>query len=173
MSHFDFKTRFIAALPPVPPGLDLHWDQFVTFDPDTLSALDAEDAAFLIEQSLPCDASPFLSFAAYTPNDIEERLSTLGLPQACFPIGHNGSGDIIGVDTKTREVVYFNHDASNLRVFINSTLSLFAEGLCIYQEHLRAGVMRSCLSAIEKIDARAVEAGSMWRSEVDAEIANG
>ena len=148
-------------------------DEFVVFHIANLAMLDDADSAFLLEQGLPRDASPFLSFAAYTPEEIRERLDTFAVSKDYFPIGHNGSGDIVAIDTNRGEVVYFNHDANNLRVFINSTLPLFAECLCIFQEHLRSGMMHSCLSDIEAVDAKAAKTGSMWHDAVLAEIANG
>ncbi len=169
----NFKQRFIAALPAMPPNLDLRWDEFAEFDRVTVAPLFSRDADFLAEQGLPCDASPFLSFVAYSRAEIDQRLQVFGLSSNCFPIGHNGSGDVLAIDMDTREVVYFNHDFHNLRVFINSTLQQFAESLCIYQEHLRDETMATCLAQIGKIDAPAVLIDSMWYNEVTSELAGG
>lgn len=173
MAHFDLKTRYIAALPSVPPELELHLDEFIGFDAKALSVLAQEDKAFLLEHGLPRQASPFLSFTAYSPTEIQGCIDTSALPPNYFPIGQNGSGDLVAIDLVTREVIYFNHDAHNLRVFINSTLPQFAECLCIYQEHLVAAKMTHCLAAIERIDPRAAISDSMWHAEVMAEAANG
>jgi hypothetical protein len=172
MTAQDFKPRFLAALPTMPVGLDLHLDEFVVFENADLSGLAEEDAVFLVTQGLPRDASPFLSFAAYTQDEIEQRLETFALPQNIFPIGHNGSGDILAIDKDSGEVVYFNHDANNLRVFINSSLLQFAECLCVYQEHLISEKMRQCIVAIAAVDSAAALTSSMWNSEIIAEVTN-
>ena len=170
----NFKNRFIASLPEAPPDLDLRWDQFVTFDPAVLEniPLASEDSALLTTQGLPCDASPFLSFHAYTKAELTSRKETFGIPDTYFPIGHNGSGDVLAIDLKTRDVVYFNHDNNNERILINSTLPLFAESLCIYQEHLASYRMSSCISAIAMIDSSATFPNTMWHEEISSEIAN-
>ncbi|MGB4810898.1 MAG: SUKH-4 family immunity protein [Methylophilaceae bacterium] len=165
MASFNFKIRFIST-PPVPPELNLHLDEFVEFSQHNLSSLAQEDRAFLASQGLPRDASPFLSFAAYSQAEIAERIETFALTTNLFPIGHNGSGDVIAIDKSSREVVYFNHDMYNLRVFINSSLPLFAECLCIYQEHLHNKKMHSCLMAIETIDMAAARTDGMWSAEI-------
>jgi hypothetical protein len=169
MVPFDFKARFVAALPPMPPGLELHWDEFVEFEPSRLSALSEDDRSFLTSNGLPRAASPFLAFAAYSAPEIAERVETFAVPGSYFPIGHNGSGDIIAIELTTREIVYFNHDNENLRVFINTTLRQFAECLCVYQEHLRDDTMRDCLAAIASADAPAAMPATMWYNEITAE----
>ena len=169
----NFKDRFIASLPETPAHLDLHLDEFVAFNAGTLPGrLIKEDSDLLAAQGLPRDASPFLSFYAYSQPEIESRKQIFGIPESCFPIGHNGSGDVVAIDLDSREVIYFNHDYYNQRIFINSSLPQFAESLCIYQEHLSKKAMANCLDAIAAIDARAAISGSMWQAEVSSELAN-
>jgi hypothetical protein len=170
MPAFDFKSRFLAALPPIPPELDLNWDEFVVFDADTVASLAEEDAEFLTTQGLPCDAAPFLSFYAYSEDEVAQRLEVFSLAENILPLGHNGSGDILALDKNTREVVNFNHDADNLRIFINSTLPKFAESLCVYQEHQNSKSMHQCLADIAAVDSMAAQNGCMWHSEIMAEI---
>jgi hypothetical protein len=169
----NFKDRFVSSLPAVPPDLDLRLDEFVVFDTNVIPArLAKEDSYLLGKHGLPRYAAPFLSFHAYSQPEIESRKQHLGIPESYFPIGHNGSGDILAIDTDSREVVYFNHDSHNQRVFINSSVRQFAESLCIYQEHLGNGAMAECLGAIAAIDTRASTIGSMWQAEVSSELAN-
>ncbi|WP_290595028.1 SMI1/KNR4 family protein [Arenimonas sp. SCN 70-307] len=169
----NFKDRFISSLPAVPPDLDLRFDEFVVFDANVIPVrLAKEDSCLLEDHGLPRDAAPFLSFHAYSQPEIESRKRHFGIPESYFPIGHNGSGDILAIDTDSREVVYFNHDNHNQRVFINSSVRQFAESLCIYQEHLGNRTMADCLRAIAAIDARAATTGSMWQTEVISELAN-
>lgn len=169
----NFKDRFVASLPEIPEDLDLHFDEFVLFDPESLpDRLAREDSSLLTAQGLPCDAAPFLSFYACSQPEIESRVQIFGLPESCFPIGHNGSGDVIAIDMDSRHIIFFNHDRYNERVFINSSLPQFAESLCIYQEHLTKETMHNCLDAIATIDSRAADHGSMWQTEVSSELAD-
>ncbi|WP_459749120.1 SUKH-4 family immunity protein [Pseudomonas sp. 3A(2025)] len=146
--------------------MDLGLDEFVVYERDLLASLAVQDADFLVEQGLPCDAAPFLSFAAYTEAQRTHRLSVFGIGDDYFPIGHNGSGDVLAIERSSREVVYLNHDFNNERVFINSTLLQFAECLCIFQEHLRDNRMAFCLTEIERIDPAAARPGTMWAEAV-------
>ncbi|WP_321781745.1 SUKH-4 family immunity protein [Burkholderia pyrrocinia] len=122
----------------------------------------------LMEEGLPRTAPPFLSFSNYSASEIADLHGNGVIPEKFVPLGQNGPGDVLGIDAATNEVLYFNHDASNLRVFINSTLALFLESLCIYQEHLHGGTMPSCLGAIAKIDPPAARPPSMWCAETRA-----
>jgi hypothetical protein len=162
----DFRSRFVAAFPEVPADLDLHLDEFVDFERADVSRLASEDADLLKRQGMPHAAAPYLSFEAYSPEEMDELLQSSGLPDSFFPIGQNGSGDIVAIDTKSREVIYINHDAKDVRVFINSSLQQFAESLCIYQEHLTRQDLQECLAAIRRVDAAAVAAGAMWHDEL-------
>jgi len=164
-----FRERFLASLPDIPAELDLRLDEFIQFDPAALpSSLPMDDAQLLVAQGLPRDAPPFLSFCAYSPTDAADLRQGFGIPESCFPIGHNGSGDVLAIDLETREVVYFNHDNHNARVFINSSLCQFAESLCIYQEHHHRRAIRAALSAIAAIDPAALHQGSMWQAETSS-----
>lgn len=171
MTHDNFKSRLIGGLPAVPPELDLRLDEFVRFEANNLHLLAQEDTEFLITQGLPRQASPFLSFSAFSETEIQELIEMSALQSHYFPIGQNGSGDLVAIDLDSREVVYFNHDSNNCRIFINSTVSQFAECLCIYQEHLIANKMVNCLAVIGKIDGKSVVEGNMWNSEIMTEIA--
>lgn len=169
----NFKDRFVASLPETPADLDLHFDEFVLFDPESLpDRLAGEDSSLLAAQGLPRDAAPFLSFYAYSQPEIEFRVQIFGLSESYFPIGQNGSGDVVAIDMDSRHVIFFNHDRYNERVFINSSLPQFAESLCIYQEHLTKEAMHNCLDAIAIIDSRAADPGSMWHAEVSSELAD-
>ena len=175
MNGTEFKNRYIKSLPPVPEGLDVKLDEFVLFDFQTLESgdLNKKDKEFLLEAGLPRDASPFLSFQAYSLKDIASRREVFGIDESFFPIGHNGSGDSVAIDTISGEVVYFNHDFHMKKVFINSSLRQFAECLCIYQEHMTNSTMNSCLEEIEDVDPSAIEKEAMWFSEILVETDNG
>ena len=175
MNGTEFKKRFVESLPPMPQEIDLRFDEFVSFDSQVLKASGLNDKVteFLLEAGLPRDASPFLSFQSYSANDIEKRKEVFGIEDEYIPIGINGSGDPLVIDTKSGEVLYFNHDDNMRKVFINSSIWQFAACLCIYQEHLTNNTMNSCLDEIEGVDPRAVEKEAMWFSEILVEIDNG
>ena len=172
-NHLDsFRDRFIAALPEVPTDLDLGLDEFVQFDPSVVpSSLRTDDADFLVTQGLPRDAAPFLNFCAYSQFKLAEVREVFGVPDSHFPIGHNGSGDVIAVDSTTGQVVYFNHDDHNARVLINSSLRQFADSLCIYQEHHNKRAIEGARSAILAIDPAALQQGAMWQIETSVDPA--
>lgn len=168
MSDVNFRARFVAALPKVPDDLDLHLDEFVDFERADVSRLTSDDADLLKRQGMPRDAPPYLSFMAYSPEEMSDLLQSSRLPDSIFPFGHNGSGKSLAIDTKTGEFIYFNHDANSERVFINSSLQQFVETLCIYQEHLTRQELQPCLAAISQVDEAAVAAGAMWHVELAA-----
>ena len=175
MNGIEFKRRYIKSLPSVPEELNLKLDEFVLFDSQTLesSGLSEKDKEFLLEAGLPRDASPFLTFQAYSLNDISKRKEVFGIDETFFPIGHNGSGDPIVIDTKSGEVLYFNHDNYMKKVFINSSLKQFAESLCVQQENRTSNTLNKCLAEISYIDAPAAEKETMWYSEIQMELNNG
>lgn len=172
MTGFDFKARFISSQPRVPsePDLGLGLDEFVAYKAGQVCSLAPLDAELLVEQGLPRDAAPFLSFEAYSSSQIAHRLMVYGISEDYFPLGQNGSGDVLAMDLRSREVVYFNHDFDNARVFINSTLVLFAQCLCIFQEHLRDSTMERCLVEIARVDSAAAVPGTMWADAVSEEL---
>ncbi|MFL1501073.1 SUKH-4 family immunity protein [Pseudomonas sp. O64] len=170
MSEFDFKARFVAALPSLPPVLYLQLDEFIFWEAGQLPVMPEEDAEFLVKQGLPDGAAPFLSFAVYSDTEATRRRMIFGVADHYFPLGHTGSGDVLALDCQTREVVYFNHDFNNQRVFINATLPLFAQCLCVFQQHLRDNTMARCLDEIGRIDPLAAAPGSLWAEEVSAEL---
>lgn len=170
MTDFDFKTHFISLLPPDPPGLDLGFDEFITFNPTDLATLPAPDAEFLLKHGLPRDAAPFLSFEAYSQAEAQRRLAIFAIANHYYPLGHTGSGDVIALDRHSGTIVYFNHDAHHARVLINTSLPQFARSLCVFQAHLRDNTMARCLPEIECIDPAAAVPGTMWADEVSAEL---
>lgn len=170
MKASDFKAQFIAVLPALPPGLNLRLKKFIAWQARELPAMDEQDTTFLVHQGLPAGAAPFLSFAVYDEAEAARRLATCGIIDHYFPLGHTGCGDVLALDCKTREVVYFNHDANNERVFINTTLMLLAQCLCLFQRHLRDNTLMNCLAQIEHLDPAAAATGTMWADEVSAEL---
>jgi hypothetical protein len=163
-----FKQRFLASLPHTPPELKLQLDAFVVFERCAVAELDDHAVDVLTGDGLPCRAPPFLSFSGYSASVIADLRKNRVIPEAFVPLGQNGAGNVLGVDAATSEVIYLDHDASNVRVFINSTLPLFLESLCIYQEHLRAGTVPLSLDAIGRMDPPAVHPTSMWYVEAHA-----
>ncbi|MGR3885689.1 SUKH-4 family immunity protein [Pseudomonas sp. 1152_12] len=170
MSKFDFNTRFLSALPSLPSGLDLPLDAFIFWEARQLPLMAEPDAEFLVKQGLPESAAPFLSFSVYSETEATRRRTIFGVADHYFPLGHTGSGDVLALDCQSGEVVYFNHDFNNERVFINTALLLFAQCLCVFQQHLRDNTMARCLADIERIDPAAAAPGTMWADEIGAEL---
>src|SRR5437764_714961 len=116
MSPAEFKTRFIASLPDVPPGLGLRLDEFVVFPAAVVEGLNIGDSdkAILTVSGLPRDASPFLSFSLSAALVLRPLTEAGGVPDSYSRyrmIGQNGSGDMICIDeASSGAVVYFNHD---------------------------------------------------------------
>lgn len=161
----SFKQRFCAGLPQTPPELDLQLDAFITFEREALTELDAQTAQLLLDEGLPESAPPFLNFSCYAAEDINSLREFGDIPAQFFPLGQTSYGDLLGIDTITKEVIYFNHDNNNQRILLNSSLAQFLECLCIYQEYLHSDASVSPLSAIQKVDPSAAKPGTMWHTE--------
>ncbi|MFM2600156.1 hypothetical protein [Vibrio fortis] len=166
----NFKKRFLEALPEVPAGIDIGLGEFVTYDKSTLTVLERESSDFLHEVGMPVCASPFLNFNSYSSYEISELYELEVLTESYYPIGSNGSGDILAIDIKSNEIVYFNHDCNNERVFINSSLDKLAESLCIFQLCLTNSCMNQCSELIRKVDPSAIQVNTMWFDEIQSEM---
>jgi hypothetical protein len=171
----EFHRRFRAHVLSLPeldtvPELREQLSEFVSFDRLILEeySLNASEIDFLVQGGLPQSASPFLSFAAYPRRRLAEMYDQCDLLRTLFPLGHNGSGDPLGIELSSHAVVYLNHDDGMRRVFINSSVPRFAESLCMYQELLAANHLGQFLAQIEAIDRDAVAVGTMWYTEVVA-----
>jgi len=172
----EFKRRFLAHVRAL-SGLDALPDlrerlrEFVTFDREVLEAygLRASDVDFLVASGLPRGASTFLSFAAYSHAQLEELYAQWELPSTLFPLGHNGSGDPLGIELSSHAIVLLKHDDGMRRVFINSSIPRFAESLCLFQELRAAKRLGELLAQLQVFDSDVAAAGSMWPAEVSAE----
>jgi hypothetical protein len=165
----EFKSRFIASLPPIPDDIDLSLDEFSTFPNERIANLRIRDVdrRLLAECGLPIDAPPFLSFGLSADRVL--------MPLDDFPdsvaIGHNGSGDMICIDqAATGAVVYYNHDNQMQRVFMNSSILQFAECLCLFSEFMRTKDAETFARHVELVDSPALAAGSFWPNEVRCEL---
>ncbi|MCG7500165.1 SUKH-4 family immunity protein [Vibrio sp. Of7-15] len=158
----DLKRRFINSLPEVPIALDLGLDEFVSLSEEKLSTynLKDEDIEILSKVGLPIDAPPSLSF---------RNCGSL-VENGALILGNNGFGDPICLDLLTGEVVCFMHDSNMERVFINSSLKLFLESLCIYQEHLRSGSLMNCLNSLSEIDIGVANKENYWAYEISRDV---
>lgn len=169
MTPIEFKSRFIASLPPIPDDIDLSLDDFSTFPTERVACLRISDAdrRLLAECGLPIDAAPFLSFGL----SIERVLMPLdGFPDS-VAIGQNGSGDMICIDQSANgAVVYYNHDNHMQRVFMNSSVMQFAECLCLFSEFMRTKDAGTFARHVERVDSPALAAGTFWLNEVRCEL---
>jgi|GEM_PF-4591476 len=104
---------------------------------------------------------PMLAFELNDPEPIE------GIPH-CFQIGSTPFGDPVCLDTKTREVVYFNHDRGMERVLVNSSLMKLAECLAVFMEHSNlpldgVELHKRRLAALIEVDPALASQDSVWR----------
>lgn len=163
MTPTEFKSRFIHLLPPIPTDVDLDLDRFVVYSAERVAPLRIPDEhkAFLLESGLPADAAPFLNF------DIGDRALTPvdGMPDSVI-IGSNNYGDSICLDQADRgAVVYYNHDNMMKRVFMNSSLPLFAESLCAFSQLMRKKDEAAFVRNINAIDPPALAPDAFWSVE--------
>lgn len=163
MTPFEFKSRFIELLPSTPPEFDLDLARFVTYPFERVAALQLADEqkAFFVESGFPAAAAPFLSFECG-----DQALTALeGFPDS-FIIGSNNYGDAVCVDiADDGKVVYYNHDDRMKRVFINSSLSLFAESLCVFSHLMRFKDNDAFSAHLRSIDPSALAPGTFWTTE--------
>ena len=172
MTPSEFRQQFVASvltdldLDQV-PELKERLSEFVYFARETLVAHGVGDLAadFLSDGGLPQDAAPFLTFAAYSEQQLAQLHEVYGMPRGIFPLGANGSGDPLGVELSSQAIVFLNHDANMERVFVNSSMQQFAESLLCYQLLLRQGKAHELLERLQSIDPPATRAGTMWHSE--------
>jgi hypothetical protein len=161
MKSDQFRSRFLAALPEFPPELGFDFTAFVQIDPNEpgVQHLKPSDQEMLIEVGLPQDASPFLSFRRSSVQ------TDYLFPGGGFYLGADGSGNAICVEIGTGHVVLFDHDDGMRPILVNSSLSAFAECLCVYQEHLRSSQMHTCYEAMLRVDPALASHGGFWKEE--------
>lgn len=171
MTPSQFKQRFREALPAVPTELDLGLGKFRDFPAERIAELRMtdHDKTFLAEAGLPEDAAPFLSFL-YEPGIVLESLltidSSLGSEYEKYIIlGNNGSGDPICIRQPEGIIVVLNHDNHMQEIFINSSISQFAESLCLFQESINSGFKLDFIAELKRLDARALNEPAMWPEE--------
>lgn len=169
MTPAEFKSRFIASLPPIPDDIDLSLGDFATFPNERIAKLRVSDAdqRLLAECGLPVDASPFLSFGLSSDRVL--------MPLDEFPdsvaIGHNGCGDMICIDQSSGgAVVYYNHDNHMQRVFMNSSLVQFAECLYLFANFMQTKDANTFTQQLGRVDPPALATGAFWANEVQSEL---
>jgi hypothetical protein len=171
MSPIEFKNRFEKAQGPIPAGIDLKLAKFRAFPDERITELIIDESSknILREVGFPEDAAPFLSFNE-EPEKVLKKLpsifSYLGPEFDRYRLlGCNGSGDFLCIDETDGSIVYLNHDSNMKRVFINSSLSQFAECLCLMAETLQSGYTNDFLDELSRIDLKAISDDAMWPSE--------
>lgn len=168
MSPLEFQERFRKAQGPVPDGVELDLGKFRAFPRERIGELkiDERGKALLREVGFPEDAAPFLSFGDKQDKALKKLPSAFSFLGSQFDryrlLGRNGSGDFVCIDESDGSIVYLDHDSNMKRVFINSSLPLFAESLCLMAEALHSGFTIDFTGALASIDPAAVGEGSMW-----------
>jgi hypothetical protein len=176
MDALQFKTRYLAhvrrACVDAPPELLADLSEFVSFDPVVLenNALRSDEISFLTSGGLPHSAAPYLSFQSHSDADLEHLYEIRWCPRTLFPLGSTGEGDPLGIELSSHAVVYLNHDDDMRRVFINSSLSSFAESLVWYQELRHTRQLGRLLEKISVFDPQATVEGSMWHSQAGSVV---
>ncbi len=161
-----FREMLMALLPAMPVELiqeEPDLADLYAFQCHRLEALpswlDARARQLLSEQGLPRQAAPFLSFFD------GERAGELSasLPAPGLAIGHDGGGNLLAIDAGSGEVVMWDHDNGDARVFVNRDLLHFAACLCEFPYFVEdpAGF----LPVVADIDPQAAAEGSFWRDE--------
>ena len=162
----EFKQRYLQSLPEVPDDLrdELGLIRFASLNTTSATKLNLpkELSEFLTTVGLPESASPWLSFDF----NLHGRVTPVDAYPHMIAIGSNSSGDDVCLDANDNySVVYLNHDDSFRPIFINSSVPLFAECLCLYLGHRHRNDPPNLLDAIGKIDAAAIEPSTFWYDE--------
>jgi hypothetical protein len=173
MTPFEFQKRFRDAQGPSPEGIDLDLGKFRAFPRERIDELKIDDGSkdILREVGFPEDAAPFLSFTAKEDKVLKKLPSVFSFLGPDFDhyrlFGSNGSGDFVCIDESNGNIVYLNHDSGMKRVFINSSLSLFAESLCLMAKALQSDYTVDFYGALSRIDPEALSEESMWPAEYE------
>jgi len=161
-----FQEMLMALRPTIPIELieeDPSLADFYAFQLhplETLPAwLDPNARRMLSEQGLPCQAAPYLSFFdAGRASGISTSLPALGLA-----IGHDGGGNLLAIDAASGEVVMWDHDNDDARVFVNRDVLRFAACLCEVPHGMDNP--QGFLQAVAKIDPAAAAKQAFWPSQ--------
>jgi hypothetical protein len=161
MKPEDFRQRFIAALPPTPPALDLELDDFIQFAPSQLTRYELDSIEHHLPSGVgfPAQAAPYLSFGAW-------RGRSDWVPQDFFPFGSDGGEGIICIGIASHNIVLVDNDCISARpTYVNASLITFAECLCIYAEHWTRRRMEGCFQQMCGVDASLSELGQWWLTQ--------
>ncbi len=122
--------------------------------------LTAEERELLTEVGLP-DNAPLLNFG-----ELNDPVPLDEFPH-CYQIGGTANGDPVCLDTKTREVVYFNHDLHVQRVLVNSSLLKLAECIVVFMEYSATDLSaeereEQRLKALIQVDSALAAQENLW-----------
>jgi hypothetical protein len=162
MKAEEFRTRFLAALPKIPAELEIDLSTFVMYSDEgcTLQHLPADDRRWLQVVGLPEAAAPFLDFSTGS------AFPKGNLPAGFIYLGSTSWGDPICIESESGRIMRLDHEAGMRAFLINSSLPLFAECLCLFQEHRVKRSMSRCLAEMAALDPVALEASDFWRAEI-------
>jgi hypothetical protein len=165
----DFKRRWLDLLPPENASMNLGLERFAEFPDDVLGMLELSlhDSAILRDAGLPVDGASFLSFGR-SPHYVLQILENDRVPDAkqWRLIGHTGSGDPICLHSRSGEIIYFDHDNTMAKVFMNSSITTLALSLCAFASLVLTKDSDRCRHEISETDPRAIESGSFWAQEI-------
>ncbi|PHR88855.1 MAG: hypothetical protein COA78_36175 [Blastopirellula sp.] len=162
------KEKWKRLFSKVPEDIREDVSQLIYFDYNTLvnNGVLKETAQFLSTEGFPENSAPFLSFSISDDSKIESLLNGIDDSTNYYPIGSNGSGDIIAVQKDNDNIVYFNHDDFHKKIFINSNIRKFFDSLYLFQESKINKVESLSINDFIKIDSNCNSKNSMWPNEV-------
>ncbi|MFW2178254.1 MULTISPECIES: hypothetical protein [unclassified Moraxella] len=166
---FNFQQEYLAILLPSIPDelaeLKEELSEFIYWDDSQFQDdYQAKDSIkFLVEQGLPRQASPYLGFKNYHQSDIMQIQQNSNLQSHHFPIGADGSGNVIFVDMADGQIYLSDHDNNDEVIFINNSLEQLGKCICGYDKGYKS---LKDLMMYQAIDNKIGERRDFWQVEL-------
>ncbi|WP_374019756.1 SUKH-4 family immunity protein [Paenibacillus thiaminolyticus] len=161
----------------------------VEFNDDMINSynLSKETKDFLIIAGLPESASPYLSFDSFNKGggvrlidkyDVDKNLSNY------IYVGFTATSDPVCIVEGEDTIVYLDYENNFEEVFINSTVSQFAESLLAYVDFIKKikaingrkaflernapkDILHWIAGRLVDIDSQSLEEGNFWTQELE------
>lgn len=141
---------------------------------------------FLSVAGLPETPPPYLEFTS-SQSLLKSITNVFNMPEEFrkyWFLGSTGSADPICIIEKQENIVFLNNSDDYKEVFINSSISQFAECLLIYSKMIDKAIevngedafidneIPECVigwfkEELERIDAKSIEKGCFWFTEIE------
>ncbi|GHC68037.1 SUKH-4 family immunity protein [Roseibacillus persicicus] len=158
-------------MPEVPEDMGIELAEFGTYPKEVLEKLNLpeQDLRILREVGFPTESAPFLSFSHNVGEALilfSELNPGAGDEFECYKyFGHNGTGDPICIDERDGSIVSLDHESGMTRRLYNSSLTQFAETLCLLAEAMHGGTNLDFMNELLKIDEPAAGETAIWATE--------